>query len=175
GESEYYASLILDGSEKKVLAMVSAMGGMNVEEIAEKDPDALVRRHVDPLDGGLDAKSARDLAAAGGIPDDAADAVGEALAKVYLMFDAADATLVEINPLVLTKDRSVIALDSKVTIDTNALFRQEEVAELENPADEEPLERMAKERGLIYVKLDGDAGILANGAGLCMSTLDVVA
>ncbi len=174
-ESEYYASLILDRSEKKVLAMLSAMGGMNVEEIADRDPDALVRRHIDPLDGGLDAKTARDLAAQAGIPDQAADAVAEALVKVYLMFGGADATLVEINPLVLTKDGTVVALDSKVTIDNNALFRQEDVAEMENPADEDPLERMAKERGLIYVKLDGDVGILANGAGLCMSTLDVVA
>jgi succinyl-CoA synthetase beta subunit len=97
------------------------------------------------------------------------------MAKLYEMFNATDATLVEINPLIVTSQREVVALDSKVTIDNNALFRHEEIAELRNPADEDPQEAMAKERGLTYVKLDGNIGILGNGAGLCMSTLDVVA
>jgi succinyl-CoA synthetase beta subunit len=174
-ESEYYASMILDRSEKKVLAMLSAMGGMNVEEIAERDPEALVRRHLEPLDGGLSTGQARQLAVDAGIDEAGVDGVAEAMVKVAGMFGATDATLVEINPLVLTKDDRVIALDSKVTIDNNALFRHEEIAELRNPSDEDPLERMAKEKGLTYVKLDGNVGVLANGAGLCMSTLDVVA
>ncbi len=174
-ESEYYASLILDRSEKKVLAMLSAIGGMNVEEIAERDPNALVRTHLDPLNGGLDADQARRLATDAGIDAAGIEGVAEAMVKLGGMFGATDATLVEINPLVLTKDGRVIALDSKVTIDNNALFRHEEIAELRNPSDEGPLEAMAKEKGLTYVKLDGDIGILANGAGLCMSTLDVVA
>ena len=174
-ESEYYASMILDRSEKKVLAMLSAIGGMNVEEIAERDPEALVRTHIEPLDGGLSVDQARKLATDSGIDAAGVDGVAEAMVKVGEMFGATDATLVEINPLVLTKDDRVIALDSKVTIDNNALFRHEDLAELGNPADEDPLERMAKEKGLTYVKLDGDVGILANGAGLCMSTLDVVA
>jgi succinyl-CoA synthetase beta subunit len=174
-ETEYYASMILDRSEKKVLAMLSAIGGMNVEEIAERDPAALVRRHIEPLDGGLSVDQARQLATDAGIDAAGVDGVAEAMVKVDEMFGATDATLVEINPLVLTKDDHVIALDSKVTIDNNSLFRHEDIAELRNAVDEDPLEAMAKKKGLTYVKLDGDVGILANGAGLCMSTLDVVA
>ncbi len=173
-DAEYYASIILDRSAKKLLTMLSSMGGMNVEEIAEKDPDALVRRYVEPNDG-FDAERAAALATDAGLDADVVDGVGEVMAKLYEMFNAADATLVEVNPLIVTSDRDVVALDSKVTIDNNALFRHEDVAELTNPADEDPQEAMAKEKGLTYVKLDGNVGILGNGAGLCMSTLDVVA
>ena len=165
-DAEYYASIILDRSEKKVLVMLSTMGGMNVEEIAEKDPDALVRRHVDPM-GGFGTEEARALAADAKVDEDVVDEVAELLVKLHDAFNASDATLIEVNPLIVTKGRDVVALDSKVTIDNSALFRQEEV--------EDPQERMAKERGLTYVTLDGDIGILGNGAGLCMSTLDVVA
>jgi succinyl-CoA synthetase beta subunit len=173
-DAEYYASIILDRSAKKLLTMLSSMGGMNVEEIAEKDPDELVRRYVEPNDG-FDAERAAALARDAGLDADVVDGVGEVMAKLYEMFNAADATLVEVNPLIVTSDRDVVALDSKVTIDNNALFRHEDVAELTNPADEDPQEAMAKEKGLTYVKLDGNVGILGNGAGLCMSTLDVVA
>jgi succinyl-CoA synthetase beta subunit len=173
-EAEYYASIILDRSAKKLLAMLSTMGGMNVEEIAEKDPDALVRRHVEPNDGFGEAQ-AKQLAADAAVPEDARDKSAKLLAKLYDAFNESDATLIEVNPLVLTKGGDVIALDAKVTIDNSALFRHEELADLEDPSAEDPQEQMAKEKGLTYVKLEGDIGILGNGAGLCMSTLDVVA
>jgi succinyl-CoA synthetase beta subunit len=173
-EDEYYASIILDRSEKKLLEMLSTMGGMNVEEIAAKDPDALVRRYIDPHEG-FGERQAAALAADAGVDEDVREKTATLLAKLYDAFVASDATLIEVNPLVVTKDREVIALDSKVTIDNSALFRHEEIAELEDPSAEDPQEQMAKEKGLTYVKLDGDIGILGNGAGLCMSTLDVVA
>jgi succinyl-CoA synthetase beta subunit len=173
-ESEYYASIILDRSAKKLLAMLSTMGGMNVEEIAEKDPEALVRRHIEPGEGFGD-QQAKALAADAGVPDQAREKTADLLAKLYDLFNESDATLIEVNPVVVTKGGEVIALDSKVTIDNSALFRHEELADLEDPSAEDPQEQMAKEKGLTYVKLDGDIGILGNGAGLCMSTLDVVA
>jgi succinyl-CoA synthetase beta subunit len=173
-DAEYYASIILDRSEKKPLAMVSTMGGMNVEEIAEKDPNALAKRHVEPGEE-LDAARAGELAAEAGIPQNARESTAELLARLYGAFNASDATLIEVNPLVLTSSGQVVALDSKVTIDNSALFRHPDLAELEDISAQDPQERMAKERGLTYVKLDGNIGILGNGAGLCMSTLDVVA
>jgi succinyl-CoA synthetase beta subunit len=173
-DAEYYASIILDRSAKKLLTMLSTMGGMNVEEIAETDPDALVRRHIEPREGFGDAQ-ARALAEEAGVAEDAREKTGALLVKLYEAFDQGDATLIEVNPLVVTKDRDVLALDSKVTIDNSALFRHEELADLEESFIEDPQERIAKEKGITYVKLDGDIGILGNGAGLCMSTLDVVA
>jgi succinyl-CoA synthetase beta subunit len=173
-DAEYYASIILDRSAKKLLAMLSTMGGMNVEEIAEKDPDALVRRHVQPHEGFGEAQ-ASGLVADAGVDEDARAKTAEMMVKLYGAFKESDATLIEVNPMVVTKDRDVLALDSKVTIDNSALFRHEELADLEESFIEDPQERMAKEKGLTYVKLDGDIGILGNGAGLCMSTLDVVA
>jgi succinyl-CoA synthetase beta subunit len=173
-DDEYYASLILDRSEKKVLAMLSAIGGMNVEEIAERDPEALVKRHIEP-ENGFDAARGAELAREAGLDEDIRSETGELLVKLYEAFSDADATLIEVNPLIVTTDREVVALDSKVTIDNSALFRQPEIAELRNPSAEDPQEQMAKEKGLTYVKLDGNVGILGNGAGLCMATLDVVA
>jgi succinyl-CoA synthetase beta subunit len=173
-DAEYYASIILDRSAKKLLTMLSTMGGMNVEEIAERDPDALVRRHIEPREGFGDAQ-ARALAEDASVAEDAREKTGALLVRLYEAFDQGDATLIEVNPLVVTKDRDVLALDSKVTIDNSALFRHEELADLEESFIEDPQERMAKEKGLTYVKLEGDIGILGNGAGLCMSTLDVVA
>ena len=173
-DEEYYASFILDRSAKKTLAILSKMGGMDVEAIAESDPDALVKRHVEPGEG-FGAEQARQLAADAGIPDDVQEGTADLLVKLHEAYDAEDATLIEVNPLLVTKTREVMALDAKVTIDNSALFRHEELAELEDTATEDPQERMAKEKGLTYVKLDGDIGILGNGAGLCMSTLDVVA
>lgn len=173
-DAEYYASIILDRSEKKALVILSRMGGMNVEEIAENDPDALVQRHIDPRKG-LSVEEAAQLAVDAGIDEDVVDGVAAILVKLAAAFDELDATLIEINPLIVTGSRQVVALDAKVTIDNSALFRHEDIAALENPSDDDPQERMAKERGLTYVKLDGNVGILGNGAGLCMSTLDVVA
>lgn len=170
---EYYASIILDRSAKKPLVILSRMGGMNVEEIAETDPDALVRRHVHPRDG-LSLEAARSIAVDAGIDEDVVEGVAGILVKLYAAFNDNDATLIEVNPLIVTADRRVVALDAKVTIDGAALFRHEELAAIEDPP-EDPQERLAKEKGLTYVKLDGNVGILGNGAGLCMSTLDVVA
>jgi succinyl-CoA synthetase beta subunit len=172
--AEYYASIILDRSEKKLLAMLSRMGGMDVEEMAATDPDALVKRHIDPS-SDFDADAARAIAIDGGIDEDVTDQVAEMLVKLHRVATGEDATLIEVNPLIVTGDRQVIALDAKVTIDNNALYRHEELAELTDKSAEDPLEAMAKAKGLTYVKLDGNVGILANGAGLCMSTLDVVA
>jgi succinyl-CoA synthetase beta subunit len=172
--AEYYASVILDRSAKKLLAMLSRMGGMDVEEMAEKDPSALVKRHVDP-EADFDAASARGIAEEAGIDEDVRDGVAEMLVQLVDVAQAEDATLIEINPLIVTEGREVIALDAKITIDNNALFRHEELAGLVDRSAEDPQEAMAKEKGLTYVKLDGNVGILGNGAGLCMSTLDVVA
>ena len=154
--------------------MLSRMGGMDVEEIAEKDPDAMVRVHVDPLIGFQDFHGRR-LAFEAGIAEDVVRPVGAMLGKLYEAFVAEDAMLVEVNPLLVTGDREVVALDAKVTVDGNALYRHPDTAALRDPAAEDPQEQMAKERGLTYVKLDGNVGILGNGAGLVMSTLDVVA
>jgi succinyl-CoA synthetase beta subunit len=173
-EAEYYASIILDRSAKKLMTMLSIMGGMDVEEIAERDPDALVRRHVEPS-VGFGAPQAAKLVADAGVEESARELTAELMLNLFEAFNAADATLIEVNPLVVTRSGDVVALDSKVTIDNSALYRHQELTELEQESVEDPQERMAKERGLTYVKLDGDIGILGNGAGLCMSTLDVVA
>src|ERR671933_40256 len=171
---EYYAAILLDRSAKKPMAMLSRMGGMDVEEIAAKDPNAIVQLHVDPLVGFQDFHGRR-LAFEAGIATDVIRPVGALLAKLYETFVAEDALLVEVNPLLVTGDRQVVALDAKVTVDGNAIYRHPETAAFRDVGSEDPQERMAKERGLTFVKLDGDIGILGNGAGLVMSTLDVVA
>jgi succinyl-CoA synthetase beta subunit len=173
-DEEYYAAIVFDRSAKKPMAMLSRMGGMDVEEVAEKDPEAMRMLHVDPLLGLQDFQGRR-LAFESGIAADVIRPVGALLAGLYDVFVREDATLVEVNPLLITKSRDVVALDAKVTVDDNALFRHPDVAELRDLSAEDPQERMAKERGLTYVKLDGNVGILGNGAGLVMSTLDVVA
>ena len=171
---EYYASIVFDRSAKAPLVMLSTRGGMDIEEVAEADPDAIARLHVDPLLGFQDFHGRR-LAFDAGVDADVVRPVGALLKLLYGAFIAEEAMLVEVNPLIVTGDRQVRALDAKVTLDDNSLFRHAENAELRNPAAEDPQERMAKERGLTYVKLDGNIGILGNGAGLVMSTLDVVA
>jgi succinyl-CoA synthetase beta subunit len=171
--SEYYASVILDRGEKKLLAMVSAKGGMDIEAVAAEDPGALVKVHIDPTEP-FDAAAARPIIDAAGLDEDVREQAAEVLAKLAAVASAEDATLIEVNPLIVTAGREVVALDAKVTIDGNALFRHQDLAEIADTA-EDPQEAMAKEKGLTYVKLDGNVGILANGAGLCMSTLDVVA
>jgi succinyl-CoA synthetase beta subunit len=172
--SEYYASVIFDRSAKAPLVMLSTKGGMDIEQVADEDPDAIARLHVDPLLGFQDFHGRR-LAYEARVDADVVRGVGAMLAKLYDTFIAEEATLVEVNPLIVTPDREVKALDAKVTLDGNALFRHPENAALRDPSQEDPQEQMAKERGLTYVKLDGDIGILGNGAGLVMSTLDVVA
>jgi succinyl-CoA synthetase beta subunit len=173
-DAEYYASIILDRSEKKLLAILSRMGGMDVEEVAEADPGALIRRHTEPGEE-FTTDVARQMAIDGRIDEDVTDGVAELLVKLHDVALAEDATLIEVNPMIVTSDREVVALDSKVTIDNNALYRHEELAELRDRSAEDRQEQMAKEKGLTYVKLGGNIGILGNGAGLCMSTLDVVA
>ena len=172
--SEYYASVVFDRSAKAPLMMLSTKGGMDIEAVADEDPDAIATLHVDPLIGFQDFHGRR-LAYEAGIDADVVRPVGAMLAKLYEVFVEEEATLVEVNPLIITPDREVRALDAKVTLDGNALYRHAENAALRDISAEDPQEVMAKERGLTYVKLDGDIGILANGAGLSMSTLDVVA
>ena len=171
--AEYYASIIFDRSAKKPLFMLSTQGGMDIEEVAERDPQAIARLHVDPLIGYQEFHGRR-LAFDAGVDGDVVRPLGALLGKLYDAFVAEDATLVEVNPLIVTSDRQVMALDAKVTLDDNALYRHPENAALRDLAEEDPQEKMARERGLTYVKLDGDIGILGNGAGLVMSTLDVV-
>ena len=172
--SEYYASVVFDRSAKAPLMMLSTKGGMDIEQVADEDPDAIATLHVDPLLGFQDFQGRR-LAYEAGVDPDVVRPVGAMLARLYEVFVAEEATLVEVNPLIITPDREVRALDAKVTLDGNALFRHPENAALRDLSAEDPQEVMASERGLTYVKLDGDIGILANGAGLSMSTLDVVA
>jgi succinyl-CoA synthetase beta subunit len=173
-EDEWYTSIVFDRSAKAPLVMLSTKGGMDIEAVAEEDPDAIASLHVDPLLGFQDFHGRR-LAFDAGIPEDLVRPTGAMIAKLYEAFIAEDAMLVEVNPLIVTPERKLRALDAKVTLDGNALFRHPESAALRNPSAEDPQEQMAKERGLTYVKLDGDIGILGNGAGLVMSTLDVVA
>ena len=172
--SEYYASVLLDRSAKKPLVMFSVEGGVDIEEVAERSPEKLVRRHVDPL-GGLTREQAVQIARDGGADADVVDGVADALTTLYEVWLQEDATLAEINPLIVTPQREVRALDAKVSLDGNALYRHPENQSLSDTANEDPIERRAKEQGVQYVKLDGDIGILGNGAGLVMSTLDVVA
>jgi succinyl-CoA synthetase beta subunit len=172
--SEYYASIVFDRSAKKPLVMLSTQGGMDIEEVAERAPDAIARLHVDPLLGFQDFH-ARRLAFGAGVDADVVRPIGAMLTKLYDAFIAEEALLVEVNPLIVTGDRSVMALDAKVTLDDNSLFRHPDNAALRNTAAEDEQERMARERNLTFVKLDGNVGILGNGAGLVMSTLDVVA
>jgi succinyl-CoA synthetase beta subunit len=171
---EYYASIVFDRSAKAPLVMLSKEGGMDIEEVAARDPKAIARLHVDPL-LGFQAFHGRRLAYEANLPAEVVRPVGAMLQKLYEAFVAEEAMLVEVNPLVKLADGSVKALDAKVTLDGNALYRHKENAELRNESAEDPQERMARERDLTYVKLDGDIGILGNGAGLVMSTLDVVA
>jgi succinyl-CoA synthetase beta subunit len=172
--AEYYASIVFDRAAKAPLVMLSKEGGVEIEQVAEENPEALARLHVDPLLGFQDFHGRR-LAFEAGIDADLIRPVGAMLAKLYAAFVAEEAMLVEVNPLIVTPERDVRALDAKVTLDDNSLYRHPDNAALRDPSAEDAQEQMAHERGLTYVKLDGDIGILGNGAGLVMSTLDVVA
>lgn len=172
--AEYYAAIVFDRGAKKPLVMLSSMGGMDIEEVAASHPEAIARIHFSPLIGFRPFHGRR-LGYESGIETDVIRPVADLLSRLYRLFVDTDAMLVEVNPLIVTNDRKVIALDAKVSLDDNALFRHPGAATLRDPSAEDPQERMAKERGITYVKLDGDIGILGNGAGLVMSTLDVVA
>jgi succinyl-CoA synthetase beta subunit len=196
--SEYYASVLLDRSAKQPLVIFSVEGGVEIEQVAEESPEKLVRHHVDAL-AGLSHEEALQIAAEGGADSDVVEGVADALMALYEVWLEEDATLAEINPLIVTPPtasppetpptaslletpatasggaRRVKALDAKVSLDNNALYRHPENQGLSDSENEDPIERRAKEEGVQYVKLDGDIGILGNGAGLVMSTLDVVA
>ena len=173
-EAEYYAAIVFDRSARAALVMLSTQGGMDIEQVSAETPEAIATLHVDPL-LGFQPFEARRLAFEAGIDADLIRPIGDFLTRLYETFIAEEALLVEVNPVIITPERKVRALDSKVTLDPSALYRHEENAKLRDPSDEDPQEQMARDRGLTYVKLDGDIGILGNGAGLVMSTLDVVA
>ena len=173
-ESEYYLAILLDRANRNFLVMASVAGGMEIEEVAHKTPEKLARVGIDP-NIGIDKAKAVEIAKGGQFPADVIDQVAEVLIKLWQAFVKEDATLMEINPLVKTIDGKVVALDGKVTLDDNAGFRHPEHEVLVDHASTNPLEKLAKEKDLNYVKLDGQVGIIGNGAGLVMSTLDVVA
>jgi succinyl-CoA synthetase beta subunit len=171
---EYYVSFLLDRANRTFLAMASVEGGVEIEEVAATKPEALAKIPVDAVEGVTEAK-AREIVEAAKFPAEVADQVVDTLQKLWTVFVKEDALLVEVNPLVKTGDGTIIALDGKVSLDANAEFRQPDHAALEDKAAANPLEAAAKAKGLNYVKLDGQVGIIGNGAGLVMSTLDVVA
>ncbi|WP_119728518.1 ADP-forming succinate--CoA ligase subunit beta [Thermomonospora amylolytica] len=171
---EYYFSFLLDRANRTFLSICSAEGGMDIEEVAATNPDAVAKVPVSPLTG-VDRAKAREIAQAGRLPAEALEGAAELIERLWAVFTDEDATLVEVNPMILTTDGRVMALDGKVTLDDNASFRQAEHAALADEKTTDPLEARAKEKDLNYVKLDGSVGIIGNGAGLVMSTLDVVA
>ncbi len=172
--AEFYAGFTLDRSAKKHLGMVSARGGVDIEEVAASTPDAIAKVHIDPL-LGIQPFHVRALVFGAAIPGQHRSDVMDVLQRLYAAFVELDAELVEVNPLVVTGAGGVVALDAKVTLDDNAFYRHPHFEELRDTFAVDPQERLAKEKGLNYVKLDGSVGILGNGAGLVMSTLDVVA
>ena len=172
--SEYYLAILLDRANRNFLVMASVAGGMEIEEVAHKTPEKLAKFGIDP-NKGIDKVQALEIAKNGQFPADVLDQVADVLVKLWQAFIKEDATLMEINPLVKTIDGKVIALDGKVTLDDNAVFRHSEHESLVDHDATNPLEKLAKEKDLNYVKLDGQVGIIGNGAGLVMSTLDVVA
>jgi succinyl-CoA synthetase beta subunit len=173
-EAEYYVSFLLDRANRTFLAMASVEGGMEIEEIAVTKPEALAKVPVDAT-VGVTPQKAREIVAAANFPAEVADQIADVVVGLWKVFVNEDALLVEVNPLVQTPDGRIVALDGKVTLDGNAEFRQPDHAALEDKAAADPLEAKAKEKHLNYVKLDGEVGIIGNGAGLVMSTLDVVA
>ena len=171
---EYYFSVLLDRGERRYLAMASVEGGVEIEQLAVERPEALAKVAVDPI-VGIDAAKAAEIVAAAGFAPDVAPQVADVIQRLWQVYAAEDATLVEVNPLVRTGDGRIVALDGKVTLDANADFRHPDHGDLEDSAAADPLEARAKAADLNYVKLDGEVGIIGNGAGLVMSTLDVVA
>ena len=173
-DSEYYLAILLDRANRNFLVMASVAGGMEIEEVAHKTPEKLAKVGINP-NIGIDKAKALEIAKGGQFPADVIDQVADVLVKLWQAFVKEDATLMEINPLVKTSDGKVIALDGKVTLDDNSTFRHPDHEQLIDHASTNPLEKLAKEKDLNYVKLEGQVGIIGNGAGLVMSTLDVVA
>lgn len=173
-ESEYYLAILLDRANRNFLVMASVAGGMEIEEVAHKTPEKLARVGIDP-NIGIDKSQAIEIIKAGQFPAEVVDQVADVLIKLWEAFVKEDATLMEINPLVKSSDGKIIALDGKVTLDDNSSFRHPDHESLIDHGSTNPLEALAKEKDLNYVKLDGQVGIIGNGAGLVMSTLDVVA
>jgi succinyl-CoA synthetase beta subunit len=173
-ESEYYLAILLDRSNRTFLVMASVSGGMDIEEVARTAPEKLAKIPVSAIEG-ITLSKAQEIVSAANFPSDVADQVAQVLLRLWEVFQSEDATLVEVNPLVKTKDGKVIALDGKVTLDENAGFRHADHEALIDHAATNALEAAAKEKDLNYVKLEGEVGIIGNGAGLVMSTLDVVA
>lgn len=173
-ESEYYLSILLDRAKRDFLVMASVAGGIEIEEVAHKTPEKLARVSINP-NQGIDKVKALEIAKGGQFPEEVLDQVAEVLIKLWQAFVKEDATLMEINPLVKTSNGKIVALDGKVTLDDNAIFRHPNHEELIDHDSTNLLEKLAKEKELNYVKLDGEVGIIGNGAGLVMSTLDVVA
>ena len=171
---EFYFSVLLDRANRSYLSLTSYEGGMEIEQLAVERPEALARIEVNPIKG-IDLAEAKKIAVAAKFPAELVDKVAPVFVKLYEVYTGEDATLVEVNPLVLTEEGDIIALDGKVSLDENAEFRHENHAALEDKAAADPLEAKAKAADLNYVKLDGQVGIIGNGAGLVMSTLDVVA
>ena len=172
---EYYLSVTFDRGAKKVLLMLTTEGGVEIEEVAARSPEALARLHVDPLEGFQPYQARRVIYGAGIDDPDEQKQIMAIIEKLYRCFVESDAMLCEINPLIVTPEGEVRALDSKFTVDDNALYKHEDIAAMRDPEAYPPEERAAREKGVTYVKLDGDVGILGNGAGLVMSTLDVIA
>ena len=173
-KEEYYVSFLLDRTNRTFLCMASVAGGMDIEEVAAKTPEKLAKIKINPLDG-VDFNKALEIAKAAAIPQEVCEKAASLIEKMWKMFIQVDATLVEVNPLVRTNDDRIVALDGKVTLDDNASFRHPDFEKYIDVANTDPLERAAKEKDLNYVKLEGSVGIIGNGAGLVMSTLDVVA
>lgn len=173
-DSEYYLAILLDRANRNFLVMASVAGGMEIEEVAHTSPEKLARVGID-RNVGISADLAREIILGGQFPEDVVDQVVDVLLKLWAAFVEEDATLMEINPLVKTQDGRIVALDGKVTLDDNAAFRHPDHEALIDHAATNPLEVLAKEKDLNYVKLDGEVGVIGNGAGLVMSTLDVVA
>ena len=172
---EYYVSVTFDRGTKKPLFMFTTEGGVDIEDVAENNPDALAKLHIDPLEG-FQPYQARRLVYGAGVTDPGEQKqIVSIIGKLYDAFVGCDAMLCEINPLIVTPDGTVKALDSKFTVDDNALYKHPHIAEMRDLASVPAQERLAKEKGVTYVKLDGEVGILGNGAGLVMSTLDVIA
>ena len=172
-DREFYLSYITDRAAERIVVVASAAGGMDIEEISQKEPDSILKVAVDPA-VGMQAFQAREIAFGLGVEPDVVQRLERVLLGAYRAFRDLDATLVEINPLVVTKDRNVVALDAKMSFDENALFRRPQVSELRDKSQEDPRETYASDRGLSYVGLDGNIGCVVNGAGLAMATLDII-
>jgi malate-CoA ligase subunit beta len=172
-DREFYLSYVMDRAAERIVVVASAAGGMDIEEISHKEPDSILRVAVDPA-VGMQAFQARELAFGLGVEPDLVQRLERIILGAYRAFRDLDATLVEINPLVITKDRNIVALDAKMSFDENALFRRPQISELRDKSQEDPRETYASDRGLSYVGLDGDIGCVVNGAGLAMATLDMI-